>query len=123
MNDAKLYVKSNILQKRDASFVLENYFRLIQFKKDGGDTVLDVGCGSGDVTVEILKPYLPENFGKLVGSDFDEKMVEYANNNYKTKKTKFLTLDIASKEPPVDLEENFDHIFSFYCLHWIQDQQ
>lgn len=123
MNQAYLYAKANGVQKSDATYVLENYFRLVRWKKDGEESILDIGCGTGDVTMDILQPLLPKNYGKLVGADVSENMVDFANSHYKQKKVSFITMDVATKELPVDMEEEFHHIFSFYCLHWIQDQR
>ncbi|KAF2903031.1 hypothetical protein ILUMI_03149 [Ignelater luminosus] len=123
MNQAFLYSKYNGLQKNDATFVLKNYFRLVQWKKDGNDAILDIGCGAGDVTNDLLLPFLPKNFGKLVGVDLSEDMVEFARTRYKSSKISFEQMNIEAEDIPVDFEEAFDHVFSFYCLHWIQDQR
>lgn len=123
MNQAFLYSKYNGLQKNDATFVLKNYFHLVQWKKDGDDAILDIGCGAGDVTNDLLLPFLPKNFGKLIGADLSEDMVEFARTRYKTSKISFEQMNIEAEDIPVDFEEAFDHVFSFYCLHWIQDQR
>lgn len=123
MNQAVLYSKYNGLQRNDAIFVLDNYFGLLKWKNDGEEAVLDIGCGSGDITEGLLLPVLPKKFAKLVGVDLSEEMVEFARSQCKNNKIFYHQLDLLSEEMPVDFEENFDHVFSFYCLHWIQNQR
>ncbi|KAF5287214.1 hypothetical protein FQA39_LY15991 [Lamprigera yunnana] len=123
MNQAFLYSKYNGLQKNDATFVLNNYFELIQWKDDGSDTILDIGCGAGDVINDLLLPRIPKKFEKLVGVDLSEEMVEFAKTRCQNSKVCFEQMNIAAEDVPVDFEESFDHILSFYCLHWVQDQR
>ena len=39
-------------------------------------TLLDVGCGSGDVLVDTILPKLPENFIEIVGVDISDEMIK-----------------------------------------------
>lgn len=123
MNQALLYSKYNGLQKNDANFVLKNYFKLIEWKNGGDDSILDVGCGAGDVINDFLLPLLPKNFGKLIGVDLSEEMIEFAKKRCQNSKVSFEQMNIAAEDVLVDFEESFDHVLSFYCLHWIQDQR
>ncbi|XP_025831791.1 neuronal acetylcholine receptor subunit beta-4-like [Agrilus planipennis] len=49
-------------------------------------------------------------------------MVDFANQNYSNPKLSFLQMNISCENLPIDFENQFDHIFSFYCLHWVQNQ-
>ena len=69
MNDAKLYIKSNSLQRNDAKNVMEEFGHLFDWKDDGSESLVDIGCGSGDVMMEFIFPIMPKKFGKLVGLD------------------------------------------------------
>lgn len=122
MNEADLYAKYNSLQKNDALYVLENYFRLITFRVERDENILDIGCGDGEVTVELLFPLLPKKIAKLVGFDISENMIEHANKSYQNPKISFMKIDIESSQIPIEMEEQFHHAFSFYCLHWVQNQ-
>lgn len=86
---------------------------------------MDIGCGSGDVTIDFILPLLPLNFKRLVGSDLSDQMIRYAQESYKHPKIAFQKLDIGSGDLTGYLEtvEPFDHITSFYCLHWVQNQK
>lgn len=125
MNEASLYQKANSVQRRDAQQILKEYSNIIQWRSDGNDSLIDIGTGSGNVLMDFVYPLMPKNFKQLVGSDVSSKMVQYANHFYKNvANTKFKILDIGSDEElPNDLLEQFDHVTSFYCLHWVQNQR
>ncbi|CAK1600868.1 unnamed protein product [Parnassius mnemosyne] len=120
-DDAELYRKSNTLQKRDALECLEEYAKKIKWKYFRA-RVIDIGCGDGSVTANILRRYIPNNFYKLVGCDISQKMVQYANKHHGNSQTYFTVLDIEGGMPS-ELRASFDHAFSFYTLHWIKRQE
>lgn len=122
MIQPKLYYRNNTLQKTDAKYILDNYFHLIRFDGTTTEAVLDVGCGIGDVTCELLKPRLPKSVKTLVGVDFSEDMIDFAKSKW-TNDVVFSQMNIAAENVSVDYEDCFDHIFSFYCLHWIMQQR
>lgn len=133
MNNAKLYKKSNSLQKRDAQEIMDEFSHL--FKDDAQMTLLDIGCGAGDVLVEVILPRLHSKALEVVGADISKEMVNYATEKYRSKFLKFLRVDIESDFLSVDKltrparvggqlkPESFSFITSFYCLHWIQNQR
>ncbi|GBP58408.1 Juvenile hormone acid O-methyltransferase [Eumeta japonica] len=121
MKEAELYKQSNDLQRRDAEEVLKEYSAKI-FWKEYGDRVLDVGCGDGSVTVDLLRRHMPLDFKRLLGCDISETMVKHANRHHRDYRTEFSVLDIEGPIPE-DLIEKFDHVFSFYTLHWIRQQE
>lgn len=133
MNNAKLYHKSNALQKRDAKQILDEFSHLFNWRSDGTDCLLDIGCGAGDVLVECIIPKMPKNFAKVVGIDISDEMTRYAKEKYQNKHVDFYKVDIASDCLTSDLMScdtkdsvrlgNYDFITSFYCLHWIQNQR
>lgn len=125
MHKAALYHQSNGLQRRDAEQIINEYAQILQWRSDGGDSILDIGCGSGDVTIDYLLPILPQNYRRMTGVDLSGDMVEYARKQYGNSRISFEQFDIG-----IDLEkqllreiEPFDHIVSFYCLHWVQNQE
>lgn len=130
MNNAKLYKKSNSLQKRDAQEIMEEFSHLFEEKSDL--TLLDIGCGSGDVLVEVILPKL-HNTTDVVGVDISKEMIKYASEKYRSNFLKFRKVNIESdflssktiKRPTTDQlkPESFSFITSFYCLHWIQNQR
>lgn len=122
MNNANLYKKSNVLQKRDAKSVTDEFANLFNWRWDGSDALLDIGCGAGDVLFELVLPKIPINT-KAVGVDISKEMIKYANENYSNEYLKFFKVDIEdSKLSPLQ-PSSFNFITSFYALHWIQNQR
>lgn len=123
MYKAKLYKASNELQRTDNKLVLEEFKDLLNFKKN--DNLLDIGCGSGDVTVDMILPLMPTDYSLLMGVDVSEEMIKFAQKNYSqaVPRLKFEKLDIGLPFYHSTLLENFDHITSFFCFHWIQNQR
>lgn len=77
MDHADMYRKAAQL-KQDISEFVNEFRSLINWKNGGTDSLLDIGCAGGDVTVDILKPMLPENYSRIVGVDISGTMIEYA---------------------------------------------
>ncbi|XP_017773966.1 PREDICTED: juvenile hormone acid O-methyltransferase-like, partial [Nicrophorus vespilloides] len=50
-------------------------------------------------------------------------MVNQANKQNKNPKIDFIVCDIASENITKTIDEKFDHIFSFFCLNWVQNQK
>ena len=123
MNDAKLYASCHELQARDSAKVLSEYINSMSWKT--GDRVLDLGCGPGSVTKQVLMPRLPADFGLLVGADLSADMIQYASKTYEHPKLRFTQFDLAKDIGNTSQLQpsGFDKIFSFYCLHWIPDQR
>lgn len=123
MNKAALYQRSNGLQRRDAKQVLDEFGHVLQWR--GGDSLLDIGCGSGDVTIDFILPILPVDFERLIGVDLSEQMVGYAREQYPHSKIAFERFDVSIDVDKQLLRnvEPVDHITSFYCLHWVQNQE
>ncbi|XP_045447624.1 juvenile hormone acid O-methyltransferase-like [Melitaea cinxia] len=121
MNNAELYHRSNTKQKRDSLQCLEEYGKRIKWK-NGRITVIDIGCGDGSVTTSILKKNIPNNCERLLGCDISENMVQFANEHYANDHTSFTVQDIEG-DLPTEFRGNFDNAFSFFVLHWIQNQE
>ena len=124
MYDGELYNKSNALQRRDAEYILDKYYPMFCNRSRPNDVILDVGSASGNVTVDILYPRLPIDIFSLTAVDVSENMVNYARRKYQQfSKISFRVLDIAALKMPDDFYQRFNQIYSFYCLHWVQDQR
>lgn len=125
MNRPELYRQVNKIQRRDAQEALEEFADSIKWRSDGCDSVLDAGCGSGDVTLDILLPILPRNFHRLVGIDISREMIDYARKTQINPKLSFEQFDlcIELEKQPLSSIKSFDHIFSFYTFHRVLDKQ
>ncbi|KAF7266803.1 hypothetical protein GWI33_019909 [Rhynchophorus ferrugineus] len=124
MDQPKLYSKNKQMQTVDNVFVIEKYAKLIQWKANDA-MVLDIGCGDGYTTYNILRPELPKNFKKLVGWDLSEKMIRFAKESYQEQEPRieFGLMDISKDGQEDDFCAQYDHVVSFYCLHWVPEQR
>ncbi|XP_011699664.1 PREDICTED: uncharacterized protein LOC105456975 [Wasmannia auropunctata] len=112
------YVSSNVMQKRTVLMVVNEFVKNL---KSISGTCMDVGCGPGDITNNILLPTLDPN-ATIIGTDISVTMIEYAKKAYgDNKRLEFETLDIQTKNLPEKYISKFNHIFSFHTLHWCND--
>ncbi len=95
------------------AFVSEYGKGLITFiPQKENQKILDLGCGTGDLTWEIAKTFSCN----VVGSDYSKEMIVKAKEKYPT--LEFSVCD-ACKIP---FTNEFDTIFSNAVFHWIPDQ-
>lgn len=90
---------------------------LSQWKFNGNESILDIGCGNGAITSVIADKYAKN--GSVMGVDLSQDMVNLAKQTFKAKNLSFRTMDAAH----VPFVNEFDLVSSFYCLHWVKDQQ
>jgi trans-aconitate methyltransferase len=77
-----------------------------------GEHILDVGCGTGQLTAEIAK-----SGTEVVGLDQSHAMIAAAKENYP--ELRFEVADIAATE----YHGAFDAVFSNAALHWVRNQR
>jgi trans-aconitate 2-methyltransferase len=87
---------------------------LDRLELEGGETVLDAGCGSGRVTAMLLERL---RRGHVVAVDESESMVEHARAALPAGRATVLRADLLELELP----EPVDRVFSNAVFHWIQD--
>ncbi len=75
-----------------------------------GERILDVGCGTGQLTAEIA-----QSGAQVIGLDSSADMVSGALKNYP--ELTFVVGDAASFQ----FAEPFDAVFSNAALHWVKD--
>ncbi|XP_077978819.1 juvenile hormone acid O-methyltransferase-like [Glandiceps talaboti] len=87
-----------------------------------GDIVLDVGCGTGELTYKIAAR---KNVSTVVGVDVAPNAIKFAmESNFITNKTRYLltdVIDIQDKYPEYD--NFFTKAVSVCVLHWIDDKE
>jgi trans-aconitate 2-methyltransferase len=76
------------------------------------ERILDVGCGTGQLTAEIAK-----SGAKSIGIDQSREMIAAAEANYP--ELRFEVADIATTE----YDSEFDAVFSNAALHWLRNQR
>ncbi|WWC60636.1 uncharacterized protein I303_103210 [Kwoniella dejecticola CBS 10117] len=90
-----------------------------------GEKIIDLGCGTGQLTIQLQGIVCVGEGGEVVGVDSNESMLESARQSLKqasSHRIKFIQADIqnfpsfASKHP--ELEGHFDKVFTSATLHW-----
>nr|XP_046475025.1 juvenile hormone acid O-methyltransferase-like isoform X2 [Neodiprion pinetum] len=115
-----LYSKINNEARRDTRDFIEEYSNEIG---QMSGRCLDIGSGPCDVVTDFLLPKLNPK-STVVCSDISKPMLDYAKEKYGANdRLSFLQLDIESPTLAEDLVEQFDHVTSFYCLHWCEDMR
>ena len=85
-----------------------------------GDAILDLGCGTGDLSAYLAELVGPE--GKVVAVDPDKERILLDHQSYSEVKNLSFVEGSASKFPGIG-PESFDIIFCNYVIHWIPDKQ
>lgn len=110
------------MQRVTVKQIIDEFASRFNWRDDGQDSLLDIGCGIGDVTADYILPILPQKFTRLVAADISESMLCVARINLQNSKVFFETIDIGITLDLGVWTTPFDHITSFYCLHWVPDQ-
>ncbi|KAK9503163.1 hypothetical protein O3M35_011791 [Rhynocoris fuscipes] len=123
--DPNLYSEHSKDHQKEAKYMLDAYSDYLKWNKY--ETVLDIGCGSGDVTNNVIKPYLDPSFKALVAVDKSEKMIRFNETKWPfDPRVHYHVLDISEPCSIQTLPDNlqqYDKIFSFFCLQWIRNRR
>jgi trans-aconitate 2-methyltransferase len=84
---------------------------------DGGERVLDAGCGSGRVT-ELLIERLPR--GRVIALDGSSSMVDAARDRL-TRFGERIEYVVADLGAPLPIEGSVDAVLSTATFHWVAD--
>ncbi len=104
--DAKLYDNKHDFVSKFGEGILS----YLQAKP--GESILDLGCGTGDLTEEIF-----QTGAKVIGVDNSTEMIRSA-------KIKFPAIDFRQADARImQFDERFDAIFSNAVLHWIKEKE
>jgi trans-aconitate 2-methyltransferase len=82
---------------------------------EGGERVLDAGCGTGKVT-SMLRDRLPR--GEVVALDGSASMVEKARERLGDDRVSYLVADL---QRPLPVDPPVDAVLSTATFHWITD--
>ena len=101
------YEKDSLVQKPAS----DQLFDLLQIKET--DDVLDIGCGTGNLTKRIVD----KTRGRVVGIDASERMIEEAKRNYSHLGIRFEVFPVEHM-PYID---SFDVIFCNSTFQWFKN--
>src|SRR5262244_1178594 len=85
---------------------------------DGGERILDIGCGDGKITAEIAAR-VPR--GSVVGVDPSRDMIAFASSHFGPALRPHLRFAVAHVRR-LPFRDEFDLIISFSALHWVPEQ-
>ena len=88
-----------------------------RLRLEGGETVMDAGCGTGRLTALLLER-LPR--GRVVAVDLSQNMLEEARSHLASRfggRVEFVRADLAS----LSFDGAFDGVFSTAAFHWVPD--
>lgn len=88
-----------------------------QIKLESPKTIIDLGCGPGNSTENLLKRFPNAD---ILGVDSSEDMLEAAREKYKDTSLRFEKMNISAD---MDTGRKFDVVFSNACLQWIPDHK
>src|SRR5258708_38158909 len=84
----------------------------------GSERILDVGCGDGKITAEIVSR-APR--GSVVGVDPSRDMISFAQCHFGPATRSNLRFEVADARC-LPFKNEFDLVVSFNALHWIPEQ-
>jgi trans-aconitate 2-methyltransferase len=109
--DAKLYQNSSSLQ-----FQL-GLMGINKLNPKGSEKILEIGCGNAMLTIELAKK---NPNGIITAIEISQEMISQAKFNIS--KTSFSNIKlIHGNAIQIDLENEFDAIFSNSAIHWIKN--
>ncbi|MBN2076708.1 MAG: methyltransferase domain-containing protein [Dehalococcoidales bacterium] len=91
-----------------------------KMKIDEGMSVLDLGCGTGQGTIEIGR--LLKGTGKVIGLDLSEKMIDQAIRKLDDTIDMNITFETMSGSS-LDYVERFDYVISTNAFHHFHDKE
>jgi 2-isopropylmalate synthase len=103
--DAKEYARFSKGQKKWA----EELMTKLDIQPE--DTILDIGCGDGKITVMLAA----KTRGRVVGLDNDAGMITLASERYPN--IEFVLMDASS----IECTNRFSLVFSNAAMHWVRD--
>jgi len=109
------YMLAKYNLKDDLKKYATEYARMLYMNMPYGKTVLDIGCGTGQ-----LSCLLSLKASRVVGVDFSEASIKKADElkqRLKLKNVEFLVRTIET----LDLQEKFDYVFCNGVLHHLRD--
>jgi ubiquinone/menaquinone biosynthesis C-methylase UbiE len=83
----------------------------------GGEQVIDVGCGTGTLTLEAARQLSPERGGMIIGVDAAARMVQLARK--KTGPLRQVRFEIAAAEQLPYEADRFDQAISTFFFHHV----
>jgi tRNA (uracil-5-)-methyltransferase TRM9 len=85
----------------------------------GNESILDLGCGNGELASELMRR---SHRGPYTGLDFSLPLLEVARHGWEDAPATFVRADLASANWGKSVAGPFDRVFAFAVLHHIPSQ-
>lgn len=84
-----------------------------------GDVVLDIGCGTGELTYRLAESV--GSTGKVVAIDPDSQRLQIAQQHMPNELQNITWINDRFVSDAIEPKPTFDLVFSNFVLHWIED--
>lgn len=114
-SEIKTYFDKLALQRKKRTinaYYWNEIIRYIKYFTHEDDTVLEIGCGSGDLLAKIKGKY-------KTGIDFSEEQIKWAKEKYANLSIEFLVMDANN----IQLDKKYDLIIISNLIGFIEDIQ
>ena len=115
MSSAEAYSRFETEQHDKGSAIIDGMKLIDVLSPKEGDKVLDIGCGTGELTRVLAERVGPG--GKVIGVDPDKEMLKVANEKYGKSNLEFLEGN--SENFP---ENQYAMVYCNYVFHWVKDK-
>lgn len=121
LSDAPLYSEHRSMQAHDTELFLP-IIRKLDWESPEQETVMDIGCGSGNSIQNIFLPLFPD-VKKMIGVDILPDMIDFAKQNNASDKIEYHVADIENWSTLDKWSEQISKVISVYCFNWLDNQE
>ena len=122
MHEPEIFEKNNKGTLEGTAKALDQMGHLIKWKPDHSDTILDIGCGPGNVLMNVVLPRFKGKYTTCYATDISDRMIDFAAKKYDREDVKFLKMDIMEVDEFLKDYGTVDHVVSSFVVHWLPDQ-
>lgn len=117
------YAKQSSWQRWMNTLVLDLFQMSFDNKGFEEQKILDVGCGTGNITRELLLPKCGHG-ARIVATDVSQDLLDYAGNHFAHPMIEYDVLNIGGDVSDFLKKHGlFTRVYSFFCLNWFKDQR
>ncbi|CAG9829235.1 unnamed protein product [Diabrotica balteata] len=115
----ELWLVGNIVTVRLTKIHLDKYKHLLQWKPS--ESILEFGCGDGQVSEQLLLPVLPKDYKEYVAMDNSKEMLDHFKQHVNIPRLQAVHRDISTKPLETCWRNRFDHVFGLFVMHMVQN--
>lgn len=130
MYDPDSFERTNQCCSLTTAAALEQFGHLIRWRSEGQDSVLDAGCGPGNVLAEVIYPFLKDKCSQIYAIDMSSEMLDYCRERHSTLdkdvQVNYWQMNVKREEDVnefVDKNQPVDHVIASFLLHWLVDEE